>query len=362
MEVTEMKEVRLPAAVLAVGLAFAAPAVPAFADAAGTTNDQSTTTSQTTVDQTTITDQTTGQATTNGSATTVTTAPDATIVQTTSPATTAPITVTGRVAGLNFPNGSFWVNTPTGNFPVVAGAAPISFKGQNANIYRMMGGPQVTVTGPMTGNLLYASSIRINTGPSERLQQSAYTDQAVPPFSSDQLAPVRYGAGTGTNSAAMVNTTVNNTTVGNNGGYGYAGSSGYATQRGSGYHSTRTTSGISYFTYSGHRYALGQSRTVQGRVAGLNLRTKTFSVVHGGSTTSVLAQGATIRINGKYANINRLMGSPYVQVSGRQTRGAQALLAASTINILSGPTPTLASSSYTRHAWPPMHLRGHNGR
>jgi len=119
-------------------------------------------------------------------------------------------TVTGRVGGLDFANRSFSVSENNRAIAVTAANATISYNGQDANIYRLMGSPDVSVSGTFVptnagGNrgVLYANTVTITSGPTVRLERSAYTEQAQPAFSAGELGQTTASPAAHTTGTAM---------------------------------------------------------------------------------------------------------------------------------------------------------------
>ena len=136
---------------------------------------------------------TTTQTDANGTTTTTTVVPAGT-----------PRSVSGRVGGLNFARQAFSVSVDNQSLAIDASNAKITYNGQNANIYRLMGGPTVDVSGRFVpslvggmGGMLFADTINVTSGPTERLQPSSYTEQAQPPFGAGDLVTNAGGSGNG---------------------------------------------------------------------------------------------------------------------------------------------------------------------
>jgi hypothetical protein len=107
------------------------------------------------------------------------------------PGTLQRATLSGRATGVNFAANSFWISLDTGSaISVSARNAAFRFKDEDANIYRLMGSPYIQISGTINGNSLDADMVRILSGPTARLQESFYTDQAQPPFPAGSLAPL----------------------------------------------------------------------------------------------------------------------------------------------------------------------------
>ena len=110
------------------------------------------------------------------------------------------------------------------------------------------------------------------------------------------------------------------------------------------------TSGHVTTGMAGSQSTAGEFASVQGKVAGLNVKMKTFAVVRGSEHLNVSARNARILFKGRPANIFRLMGSPTVKVQG--TRRMGSLISASSVTVLSGTSVLLQPSRYTRMAKP----------
>lgn len=214
--------------------------------------------------------------------------------------------IAGRIGGLNLATKTFWV----GDLPVDASNATLLFNGQDANLYRLMGSPDITVRGVIDSGLLRATRIDINSGPNVQLQQSAYTAMAVPAFGADALVPASTMSYSG--STHTMGPVAHDFTVG-----------------------VPDAGGL----------PLDSITSLSGRLGGLNFASTTFWL----GDIPVDASSATILFNGQTANIYRLMGTPNVTARGVMDLG---LFRASQIDINSGPAVRLEKSGYSDMALP----------
>lgn len=101
---------------------------------------------------------------------------------------------------------------------------------------------------------------------------------------------------------------------------------------------------------------------LKGKVTEPNFISKRFWIITGKWHTAVLGAGAVYRFHGHPANVYRMMGTPWVKVTGHSSN---RVFYASRIDIISGPTVRLERSSYTHRAKPRFtnrELEGNSGR
>jgi hypothetical protein len=122
---------------------------------------------------------------------------DSAVTPAASTASASAQTISGTIAGLSFTQKTFWVNQADGSpVPVLADQAGIHVDNQDANIYRLIGSPRVTVHGSVLSpsGLFMADSVSIDSGLNVKLQESAYTGMAQPAFPAGTLTPLHAGA------------------------------------------------------------------------------------------------------------------------------------------------------------------------